>query len=524
MRLKEISINEEDVMKRNLCVICIIILLLITIQALISCSGKTEIITIIEIITIMWEEDENGYLQFCTNDPNYYNYYFYAWDTESFKDPMTVVVGEIKKISGYEYGGYGMLFCFQDENNFYLVLIDTMGYYTIWERNNGDWIEHIPWEYSSYLKKGYNIINKLNIEYNHDHNSFTISFNDVTQTTIYDSSFSGGCLGGFVEVYGEKEENFPDTPVDVRFKLINNNPPAVTINAPLEGITYQFGDTISFNGSGNDTEDGSLVGGSLVWNSDIDGQIGTGESFTRNDLSLGVHTITLTATDSVGSTGSDSISITVGIASLIAYYPFNGNANDESTNNYNGTVYGATLTTDRFGSLNSAYSFDGVDDHIDLGDLNIIDDSAAFSVSFWANISGGSDAGPTLIRLKGTTREFHYAFRSRWTEMSVYFGFRLQSCMACNESQYILDNIKDEWHHHVVIYKGGNMNSLESFKAYIDGVSVSFEEYGWASGSANENELGRDLLGSNYLDGVLDEVRIYSGILSDAKIQDLYNQ
>jgi len=42
---------------------------------------------------------------------------------------------------------------------------------------------------------------------------------------------------------------------------------------------------------------------------------------------------------------------------LIAYYPFNGNANDESGNGNNGTVTGATLTTDRKGVSNSAYSF-----------------------------------------------------------------------------------------------------------------------------------------------------------------------
>jgi hypothetical protein len=49
----------------------------------------------------------------------------------------------------------------------------------------------------------------------------------------------------------------------------------------------------------------------------------------------------------------------------VAYYPFNGNANDAVGTN-NGTVNGATLTTDRFGNVNSAYSFDGVDDFIGL--------------------------------------------------------------------------------------------------------------------------------------------------------------
>jgi hypothetical protein len=44
---------------------------------------------------------------------------------------------------------------------------------------------------------------------------------------------------------------------------------------------------------------------------------------------------------------------------LVAYYPFNGNANDASGNGNNGVVNGATLTTDRFGDVGKAYSFDG---------------------------------------------------------------------------------------------------------------------------------------------------------------------
>ena len=49
---------------------------------------------------------------------------------------------------------------------------------------------------------------------------------------------------------------------------------------------------------------------------------------------------------------------------LVASYYFNGNANDSSGNGHHGTVYGATLTTDRFGNLDSAYDFDGINDYI----------------------------------------------------------------------------------------------------------------------------------------------------------------
>ena len=67
---------------------------------------------------------------------------------------------------------------------------------------------------------------------------------------------------------------------------------------------------------------------------------------------------------------------------LVGWWPFNGNANDESGNGNNGTVNGATLTTDRFGISNKAYNFDGIDDFIDLQNLTSNQD---FSYSLWFN-------------------------------------------------------------------------------------------------------------------------------------------
>ena len=55
---------------------------------------------------------------------------------------------------------------------------------------------------------------------------------------------------------------------------------------------------------------------------------------------------------------------------LVGYWPFTGNANDASGNGNNGTVNGATLTTDRFGNANSAYSFDG-NDRINLSLIDL---------------------------------------------------------------------------------------------------------------------------------------------------------
>ena len=76
---------------------------------------------------------------------------------------------------------------------------------------------------------------------------------------------------------------------------------------------------------------------------------------------------------------------------LVAYYPFNGNANDESGNGNNGTVHGATLTTDRFGNANKAYYFNGVNSFIEVSDSSTLDIPINLTFSVWINqnVSGG---------------------------------------------------------------------------------------------------------------------------------------
>ena len=93
-------------------------------------------------------------------------------------------------------------------------------------------------------------------------------------------------------------------------------PPVVTLSNPLNGHNADFSDAISFSGSATDPEDGALTGAALVWTSDIDGELGTGESFTSNTLSAGAHTITLTATDSEGLSASESVTLNVAKAVL----------------------------------------------------------------------------------------------------------------------------------------------------------------------------------------------------------------
>lgn len=77
---------------------------------------------------------------------------------------------------------------------------------------------------------------------------------------------------------------------------------------------------------------------------------------------------------------------------LIAYYPFNNNANDLSGNSINGTIVNATPTTDRFGNPNSAYYFNGTSTYLKIPNNPVkIDFTNSFAVSFWINVDSLND-------------------------------------------------------------------------------------------------------------------------------------
>ena len=78
---------------------------------------------------------------------------------------------------------------------------------------------------------------------------------------------------------------------------------------------------------------------------------------------------------------------------LVAWYPFDGNASDMSGNGNHGTVNGASLSPDRHGVAGKAYSFDGVDDFVQIEDHSSLDFNSTLTFHFWINPNNWEGSG-----------------------------------------------------------------------------------------------------------------------------------
>lgn len=101
-----------------------------------------------------------------------------------------------------------------------------------------------------------------------------------------------------------------EDPIDL-IDPIGPGAPTVTITSPASGLTVNEGTPVQLTGSATDPEDGPLGETALAWASSVDGALGTGSSLEVASPSVGVHTITLTATDSDGNKGNASTSVLV---------------------------------------------------------------------------------------------------------------------------------------------------------------------------------------------------------------------
>lgn len=220
---------------------------------------------------------------------------------------------------------------------------------------------------------------------------------------------------------------------------------------------------------------------------------------------------------------------------LVAFYPFNGDANDESGNENHCNVYGAVLSEDRFGSLNSAYSFDGIDDYIEKKNpsdaLDIADNS--WTISAWIKTTDTDHDKKIIHRYEAgwsgsSTNSGSYALSAMKTNIayfSVVVGNTEISTGVGDQTQTV--NIADgNWHHIVAMLN----RELSSLKIYVDGVyknSNMIDIEGSTPNSGAPLEIGRKFIegwGSpnGYYLGSIDNIRIYNRALSDDEINELF--
>jgi hypothetical protein len=209
---------------------------------------------------------------------------------------------------------------------------------------------------------------------------------------------------------------------------------------------------------------------------------------------------------------------------LVGWWPFNGNANDESGNGNHGTVNGATLTADRNGFSNKSYNFDGNSNYI------LIEDSPKLqlneiTISYWVktgntnpmylickqNINDASNSNYVVqfnpLPSGANTHRFHSSYNS------------------CPNTSWKINDYKSTftdnvWHNFISIV------SLDSLKFYFDGnlIYASKNSSGEMTG-CNGSELlfGR---GWNnypyYFKGQLDDISIYNRALSEQEVKQLY--
>jgi len=214
---------------------------------------------------------------------------------------------------------------------------------------------------------------------------------------------------------------------------------------------------------------------------------------------------------------------------LVAYYPFNGNANDESGNGNDGTVYGATLSTDRFDETGKAYYFDGSNDYIRIENSpDFSFNNQSFSISVWTKFQNTSWVW--LVDFPGQTQYSYYG----WKPMMEFYlqgieGFGdIAFHMVDPDAQHFRTKCTDcapdmydgEWHQYSVTYN----SETNTAKLYFDGDFVVSNS---SSQHVNEFEnwqciyIGRSSYLGRYLKGYLDELSIYNRVLSDTEICQL---
>ncbi|MEP6948422.1 MAG: LamG domain-containing protein [Ginsengibacter sp.] len=213
---------------------------------------------------------------------------------------------------------------------------------------------------------------------------------------------------------------------------------------------------------------------------------------------------------------------------LLAFYPFNGNALDESGNNNNLVVHGATLTQDRFGNIQKAYEFNGADQYMNIPKFSPDSLHQSFTISLWAKPEGNFSS--YLLSLHSDSSID--CVNSVWIEngagghnirCNYAPSFPPQNlCTAYLLFKPIPDS-SGKWMHVAMVVEKPNPY-IKSFYLYLDGESVSSGTSDISASTFNYGGvIGTAIFNAYFYKGALDDIRIYDKAFSESEILELYH-
>jgi hypothetical protein len=192
----------------------------------------------------------------------------------------------------------------------------------------------------------------------------------------------------------------------------------------------------------------------------------------------------------------------------LAFYPFNGNAMDESGNNLHGTVNGATLSEDRFGNLESAYYFDG-NDIITINHNDLLNSEEALSISVW--IKPDLQQNAMILGKSNYITATNYLLR---TKSTGYLQFEYKNFANSNDTPLEVD----EWNHIAVVSQLDNSKQI-----YVNGILASHTEAASPYGTVSNVLTIGARPGAEYFRGYIDDLIIFKAALSEAEVLSLFN-
>jgi hypothetical protein len=206
---------------------------------------------------------------------------------------------------------------------------------------------------------------------------------------------------------------------------------------------------------------------------------------------------------------------------LVGWWPFNGNAIDESINTNDGTVNGATLTADRNGNANKAYNFNGINNYIEAPSNTGLQLSAAYSIGLWfkSNIFNAGQYGYTLIS-KIQSSGWYGGYETMIGETNSIGGVNHTGNINGNFQLPYSGLSSGNWYSVIVTFNGTQL------KLYVNGNIVNTVNQSGTLQTGNDPlRFGRRGGGGIYdqwFNGVIDDIGIWNRALTECEVKKLY--